>query len=91
MIAALRVYPIVPSNTRTAVVDTVLPRGGGEDGKSPIFIPAGKNVQWSLYTMHRRPDIYGEDAEEFKPERWATLKPGWVSALKHMRSDFLAY
>ena len=32
---------------------------------------------WSLYTIHRRKDIYGEDANEFKPERWADLRPGW--------------
>lgn len=74
---ALRLYPVVPGNTRCAVVDTILPRGGGEDGKSPLFIPKGQYVQWSLYSMHRRKDFYGEDAEEFRPERWQTLRPGW--------------
>ena len=60
-----------------SVVDTVLPRGGGPDGKSPLFIPAKTNVQYSVFAMHRRKDLYGEDAEEFKPERWENLKPGW--------------
>ena len=27
--------------------------------------------------MHRRKDYYGEDADEFRPERWETLRPGW--------------
>ena len=57
--------------------DTVIPRGGGQDGQSPVFVPKGKLIQWSTYTMHRRKDYYGEDAEEFRPERWETLRPGW--------------
>lgn len=59
------------------MADTVLPLGGGPDGKSPLFIPKGRLVSWSLYTMHRRKDLYGDDAEDFRPERWDTLRPGW--------------
>ena len=59
------------------MVDTVVPLGGGPDGKSPIFIRKGMHFVWSAYTMHRRKDYYGEDAEKFRPERWETLRPGW--------------
>ena len=27
--------------------------------------------------MHRRQDVYGQDAAEFRPERWETLQAGW--------------
>lgn len=83
--AALRLYPVVTGNTRCAEVDTILPLGGGDDGKSPLFIPKGQAVQWSLYTMHRRKEFYGEDAEEFKPERWEKLRPGWVRVSEKAR------
>ncbi|KAL8852945.1 MAG: hypothetical protein Q9221_002195 [Calogaya cf. arnoldii] len=74
---ALRLYPIVPSNTRMSIIDTVLPYGGGPDARSPLFIPAKTTVAWNLYAMHRRQDIFGKDAEGFKPERWERLRPGW--------------
>ncbi|KAE9365333.1 putative cytochrome P450 [Stipitochalara longipes BDJ] len=73
----LRLYPVVPGNSRTAVVDTTLPVGGGPDGKSPIFVKAGQQVNYQVYVMHRRKDLYGEDALEFKPERWEKLRPSW--------------
>ena len=74
---SLRLYPVVPFNSRMAEVDTVLPLGGGPDGKSPLFIKKNQVVSYSIYSLHRRKDYYGEDAEEFKPERWDTLRPGW--------------
>lgn len=80
---SLRLYPVVPENDRQAEVDTVLPLGGGADGKSPVFVAKGQLVHWSLYTMHRRKDLYGEDAESFVPERWLDeggrkgLRVGW--------------
>lgn len=49
---------------------TVLPTGGGPDRKSPVLIPKGSAVAFSVYSMHRRPDLYGMDAELFRPERW---------------------
>ncbi|KAE9989347.1 hypothetical protein EG327_002824 [Venturia inaequalis] len=67
---ALRLFPTVPLNTRTALRDTILPLGGGSDGASPLLIPKGGNVAFGVYIMHRRPDLYGLDAESFKPERW---------------------
>ncbi|KAL1846817.1 hypothetical protein Plec18170_008958 [Paecilomyces lecythidis] len=74
----LRLYPVVPLNTRMANKDTYLPVGGGADGKDPVFVPKGQEVFYSVYSMHRLPEVYGTDATEYRPERWASLKPGWA-------------
>lgn len=73
----LRLYPVVPVNARYAVKDGTLPTGGGPDGKSPIFVPKGHSVEYSVYILHRRKDLWGPDAEEFIPERWEGRKVGW--------------
>ncbi|GLA29750.1 hypothetical protein AnigIFM63604_011064 [Aspergillus niger] len=74
---SLRLHPVVPANLRFANTDTVLPRGGGPDGKSPVFVPKGCTVAYNVYALHRREDIFGPDANEFRPERWAEIRPGW--------------
>ncbi len=44
----LRLYPIVPMNGRSAVKDTVLPLGGGADGRSPILVKKGQDIGYSV-------------------------------------------
>ncbi|KAK0988782.1 hypothetical protein LTS01_009051 [Friedmanniomyces endolithicus] len=80
-----RLYPVVPVNSRQAVEDTILPLGGGKDGLAPVFVPKGWTAAWSVWAMHRRKDYFGDDANEFRPERWLDdpetgkkgLRPGW--------------
>lgn len=74
---ALRLYDPSPANVRFAARDTTLPRGGGPDGKGPIFVPKGKTVSFVLHLLHRRKDLWGPDADEFKPERWENKKMDW--------------
>lgn len=74
----LRLVPPVPFNHRFATRDTTIPVGGGPDGKSPIFVKKGMKVSYIVAVMHRRKDIWGEDAEQFRPERWyEKSKYGW--------------
>ncbi|KAH9842105.1 Cytochrome-P450 52A13 [Teratosphaeria destructans] len=75
----LRLYPVVPVLAKTAIRDTVLPRGGGPSGTGPLFVAKGTILYYNMYSMHRSPATYGPDAESFRPERWADpgLKPGW--------------
>lgn len=74
---ALRLHSVVGILGKQASFDTTLPRGGGPNGKSPIFLPKGSIVLYSMLAQHRRKDLFGEDALEFRPERWETLRPGW--------------
>ncbi|AOW00918.1 cytochrome P450 [Yarrowia lipolytica] len=79
----LRLHPVVPINLRVALKDTTLPRGGGPNGDEPIFVPKGQKINYAVYWTHRDEQYWGEDAEEFKPERWDTtnhpgpLGKGW--------------
>ncbi|KAG5368234.1 Cytochrome P450 52A12 [Yarrowia sp. C11] len=66
----LRLYPSVPLNARSATRDTTLPRGGGPDGKQPVFVYKGQMVAYCVYWMHRDKKYWGEDALEFNPDRW---------------------
>ncbi|CUM46030.1 uncharacterized protein AC631_02201 [Debaryomyces fabryi] len=77
----LRMYPSVPQNFRFAIKNTTLPKGGGPDGQSPIFIPKGESVLYAVYATHRNPKYYGKDADEFRPSRWLEpemRKVGWA-------------
>lgn len=67
----LRLYPpALPFMAKVPREDDVLPNG--------IKVQAGKHIVYSSYIMHRTPSLWGEDCNEFKPERW--LDP---NVLKH--------
>ena len=44
----LRLFPAVPINTRTAMMDTTLPTGGGPDGTSPVYVRKGADIVYSV-------------------------------------------
>ncbi|KAK0724222.1 cytochrome P450 [Lasiosphaeris hirsuta] len=66
----LRLYPTPPLNLRFANKPTVLPRGGGADGMSPVLLPEGAGIAWSTYHLHRLESIYGTDSGVYRPQRW---------------------
>ncbi|KAL9034040.1 MAG: hypothetical protein Q9180_005624 [Flavoplaca navasiana] len=81
----LRLYPQLPINVRFALKTTLLPVGGGPDGQSPVLIRKGAGVGYSTYHMHRSKSLYGDDAHDFRPERWLG------SELEHIGWGFMPF
>ncbi|KUJ12486.1 cytochrome P450, partial [Mollisia scopiformis] len=51
--------------------------GSGVSGKYPIPFQPCDEIDMALSMMHTDPEIWGEDAEPFRPERWYGLKQSW--------------
>lgn len=69
-------YRITSTVFRSALKDTILPRGGGTDRLSPIYIPKNTLLFVSVWALHRDKKVFGSDAEDFNPDRWSLVKPG---------------
>ena len=48
----------------------MLPIGGGPNRTSPVLIPKGTVVVYSINIMYRRPNLYGMDTKLYCPKRW---------------------
>jgi len=58
----LRLYPSVPNNQKFALNDDVWPDG--------TVIRKGDYVMWCSHSQGRAESVWGQDAKEFRPERW---------------------
>lgn len=65
-----RPYPQLPANIPFATETMLLPRGGGPSGAAPVLIQDGTGVGYSVCNLHRRKDLEGANADNFRPERW---------------------
>lgn len=62
-------YSISDNNPRCVLVDSILPTGGGSDGKFPLLVRKGEYINFNIYCLHHDKDIWGPDADVFRPER----------------------
>lgn len=63
----LRIHPAL-----TDVAPKKVPPGGDRvviEGKQ-YYLPEGTNIGYNVWAVHRSKDIFGDDAEQFRPERW---------------------
>jgi cytochrome P450 len=62
---------------RQCLETTILPHGGGLEGKQPLYIEKGDNMEINYRSMMRDALYWGKDVNEFVPERWEHMRPGW--------------
>ncbi|KAK4230177.1 cytochrome P450 86B1 [Podospora fimiseda] len=65
---SLRLFPPIPFEIRQCQEDVCLPDG--------TFLPKNSVLVWCLWAMQRSKLTWGDDADEFKPERFLTGEDG---------------
>lgn len=71
---------MIPNNAtqaRACLQDTVLPVGGGADGRAPLRVKKGDIVSVTKTVMYRDREYWGPDADEFRPERHKGMRNYW--------------
>ncbi|KAI5899118.1 cytochrome P450 [Schizophyllum commune H4-8] len=74
----LRFYAPVPWTARVATRDDVVPLARpytytkGREHEQ-IVVRKGQQFMLSIHNLHRAKEIWGDDADQFRPERWETL------------------
>lgn len=64
----LRMFPPV-----AGLMAKEVPAGG--DSYKGMFFPQGTRIGYCAWGVARWPDIWGDDAHEFRPERWIEASP----------------
>ncbi|KAH9954761.1 cytochrome P450 [Russula dissimulans] len=92
---ALRLYPPVPSTNRMAVHDAEIPLQKPFKDKhgvlrSTIRVSKGDMMSIPIRLLNRSTEIWGEDANEFRPERWEDL-PEAVNGLPGVYGHLMTF
>ncbi|KAF7364386.1 hypothetical protein MSAN_01099300 [Mycena sanguinolenta] len=91
----MRVHAPVVSTQRMAMQDDIMPlakpyidpQGNSHDS---LPIPKGQRIHIPILGIHTDKEIWGEDAGEFRPERWEKV-PDSVSAIPGVWANLLTF
>lgn len=91
----LRLHSPVTTTSRISTQDDILPLSKPITDRKGIVhdsIPMGKGTQISIPILAMNVDktLWGEDADEFKPERWESL-PAAVSAIPGIWGNMMSF
>ncbi|KIK52835.1 hypothetical protein GYMLUDRAFT_233155 [Collybiopsis luxurians FD-317 M1] len=92
----LRFHAPVPLVVRVAAQDDVIPLEHPVTDKngvthSSISVQKGQEVAISILAMNRDKELWGEDATEFKPERWQNGIPEAASAIPGVWGNMMTF
>ena len=80
---SMRLYPPVPTDSKVAMNDDVLPDG--------TVVKKGTRVTYLPYAMGRSETLWGPDWAEFKPERWLKREEAENRQWKFVGRDVYTY
>jgi cytochrome P450 len=84
----LRIHPPV-----TDEVPKVVPKGGDTiivEGKE-VFLPGGTNIGYCVLGLNRNSEVFGEDVEQFRPERWLIEDEERLNTMKRTTDLIFGY
>lgn len=68
---SLRLYPSIPIEIQECQRDLTLPDG--------TFLPKDAVVVWCIWAINRSKELYGPDADDFRPSRWLDSEGKFVA------------
>lgn len=83
---SVRMLPSVPSTVRVALKEDAIPlshpykRADGKGTYDKVVVPKGFEVFVPLNVIQLSKDLWGEDAQEFNPDRWDNLPSSVINA-----------
>ncbi|KAM1007598.1 hypothetical protein ACFX2I_004153 [Malus domestica] len=80
---SMRLYPPVPTDSKQAANDDVLPDG--------TKVKKGMSVMYHVYAMGRMEEIWGADWAEYRPERWLEREERGAHKFKFVGRDTYSY
>lgn len=80
----LRLFPPV-----TGLFDKIVPPEG--DTFNDLFLPGGTEIGISAWAVHRNINIFGSDANVFRPERWLDISEAQLNKMERNNELIFGY